>query len=127
MAFRDTGERPESRVGAHVYFSAPKDVAKKGGGTVRGTIVDEIWVPDATRNSEDAHLQSEHSWGRYGFSSQLIKWDNGEESIRLGYWRIREGEKHWNFAAQATVTSSPETVRQLLEQTLAMSSWFEKR
>jgi len=121
MARTDTGEQPRSRIKSRVCFGAPKDVRRKGGGPAWGTIVDEVWVPDTQATSQE----SSGSWGDYGFCAQRIQWDAGGESIRLGYWRRRAGEKHWSFASQTTVTSNPQTIRRLLEATLARD-WFSR-
>jgi hypothetical protein len=69
-------------------------------------------------------MDDPHDWGDYSFASQLIRWDSGEHSIRLAYYRRRTGENHWEFASQMTVNSDPATIKLLLERTLAQAAWF---
>ncbi len=115
MSHKHTGEIPTSRIGQRVHFGPPGDVKKKGGGGTSGTILDEVWTLGA----------KEASWGRYCFFSQLIKWDyDGKRTIRLGYYRRRKGEKHWEFGSQTTVNSAPKIVRALLTRTLAKKAWY---
>jgi len=66
-------------------------------------------------------------WGDYSFCSQLIKWDSGEYSIRLAYYRRRIGEDWWEFASQTTVSSDWRTIKELLGLTLAKKSWFREK
>ena len=115
------GSVPDTTIGKAVWFGSPGDVKKSGGKPAHGVVVDEIWVGDSTVDSSDSPL----SWGKYQFVAQRIKWDAGHYSIRLGYYRQRVDENHWEFAGQTTITSNPHTMRALLEQTLAKSEWFE--
>jgi hypothetical protein len=115
MPHRHPGKTPNARIGKRVHFGPPGDVKKKGGSGMTGTIIDEVWVVDGgPRRSR---------WGRYCFFSQLIRWDSGRRTIRLGYYRKRAGEHHWEFGSQTTVNSTPATIRKLLRQTLA-KDWF---
>ncbi len=104
--------------GKRVYFGPPRDVGGKGGAGVSGKIIDEVWVPDVEATTDG-------SWGRYCFFAQLIKWDSGKDSIRLGYFRRRAGESHWEFGSQTTINSNPQTIHELLRQTLAKQEWFK--
>jgi hypothetical protein len=94
MAKTDIGTIPNSRVGKAVCFGAPRDVAKKGGGATIGQVTDEIWVPAGGKQPEAPSEESNHGWGQYCFCAQRIVWENGERSIRLGYFRRRVGEPH---------------------------------
>jgi len=115
MSHKHTGEMPTSRIGQRVHFGPPGDVKKKGGGGTSGTILDEVWTLGA----------KEASWDSYCFFSQRIKWDyDGSYTIRLGYYRRRRGEKHWEFGSQTTVNSTPKIVRALLTRTLAKKAWY---
>lgn len=111
------GPQPDRMVGRTVFFGPPGDVRKKGQTGVSGVIEDEVWVPDLEQDPNA-------SWGEYCFFAQCIRWDSGNRSIRLGYYRRRAGEKHWEFASQTTVTSNPRTIQALLQRTLDKSDWF---
>jgi hypothetical protein len=111
------GPQPDPMKGKTVYFGPPRDVGEKGGAGVSGVIEDEVWAPDI-----DPHPNA--SWGEYCFFAQSIRWDSGNHSIRLGYYRRRAGEKHWEFASQTTINSNPRTIQALLERTLAKRAWF---
>jgi hypothetical protein len=82
-------------------------------------VIDEIWVPSEGKEPEAPPTEGDHAWGQYCFCAQRILWENGERSIRLGYFRRRVGEPHWEFAGQTTITTDPATMKELLEQTLA--------
>ena len=110
---KHTGKSPKSRIGKRVIFGPPGDVKKKGGGGTTGTIKDEVW----------ALGDKAGPWGRYCFFAQLIRWEYGKRSIRLGYYRKRMGEHHWEFGSQTTINSSPATIRKLLTETLA-KDWY---
>ena len=112
------GSQPDPMKGNRVYFGPPGDVRRNRGGGVAGKIIDEVWVPDAEATTDG-------TWGRYSFFAQLIRWDSGKKSIRLGYFRRRVGESHWEFGSQTTINSNPRTIRDLLNQTLAKQEWFE--
>ncbi len=112
------GSQPDPMKGKRVYFGPPRDVGGKGGAGVSGKIIDEVWVPDVEATTDG-------SWGRYCFFAQLIKWDSGKDSIRLGYFRRRAGESHWEFGSQTTINSNPQTIHELLRQTLAKQEWFK--
>jgi hypothetical protein len=77
------------------------------------------------QSHDDPNPDSKLSWGEYCFCAQLIRWDHDRHSIRLGYFRRRKGESHWEFASQTTVNSDPKTIGHLLGATLAKPSWFE--
>src|SRR5437763_15197610 len=121
MGFAKIKGNLTSRQGRRVKFGAPQDVQAKEGGAARGTVVDDVWA-DETLNSSPMHKnpcdRGIHCWGDYSFFSQLIEWDepstDGKHSIRLGYWRRRCGEDHWEFAGQMTVTSDCDSVRTLM-------------
>jgi hypothetical protein len=97
----------------------------------KGKIVDEVWVdpwldetpvhPPGCTGIPDGDGQC---WGDYAFCAQLIEWDYGKRSIRLAYYRRRCGELNWQYASQMTVDFYPETIKVLLENTLAKSDWF---
>jgi hypothetical protein len=106
--------------GKTVLFGPPGDVRRKGGSGISGRIMDEVWV-------SDAESETDGTWGNYCFFAQLIKWDSGRDSIRLGYYRRRVGEMHWEFASQTTINSSPRTILELLQQTLAKREWFTRK
>lgn len=107
---------PDSRIGKCVVFRPPNDVKKRGGLNKVGEIVDEIWVPDKQK--------SKSLWRHYCFFAQRIHWNTRQYSIRLGYYRRRKGEDHWEFASQTTVNSNPKTIRRLLMETLSRGKWF---
>lgn len=113
-----------TKVGKRVKFRAPKDVKKNGGKAMSGTIIDETWADPNLNNSPSKTRNNNDDWGDYSFCSQLIKWDNGEYSIRLAYYRRRAGEDKWEFASQTTVNSDWKTIKLLLEKTLSMKKWF---
>ena len=119
-----------SRVDREVNFGAPKDVRERGGSGSKGEIVDEVWDrPLDEINSVPIHgsdcAPGIGCCGDYAFCSQLIKWQDGTYSIRLAYYRRRHGEDWWEFGSQMTVNSDRQTVRQLLERTLARAEWFQ--
>jgi hypothetical protein len=117
-----------SRIGRHVRFGAPGDVRAKGGSSVGGTILDEVWTnPELNASSPHQQPCDTHCWGDYAFCSQLIQWSDGSRnwrSIRLAYYRRRCGEDAWEYAAQMTVNAEPEEIKALCEKTLAKNSWF---
>ena len=116
------GEMPESRIGKRVHFGLPGDVKKKTGGDgPHGTIKDEVWT---LGEEETAEAPPGQSWGRYCFFSQLIEWDSGKRTIRLGYYRRRAGETHWEFGSQTTINAAPATIRALLAGTIVKSEWY---
>ena len=106
---------PSSRINERVTFGAPGDVKKRGGAGVSGTIEDEVFVLDEA---------SRGKWGKYCYFAQLIQWDSGRRLIRLGYYRKRAGETHWEFESPTTIDSSTATIRKLLALTLAQKGWF---
>lgn len=123
---RHLGVLPDSMIGSRVRFGPPGDVKRKGGGAIYGTVLDEVrQLDDKSRSGTRGH--SSRSWGRYCFFAQLIEWDDRPRSIRLGYFRKRTGEKHWEFASQTTVNSEPPIVRGLLVKVLAKRKWFKSR
>jgi hypothetical protein len=115
-----------SRIGRIVTFSSPKDVAKRGGARRTGTIVDEVWANEAVNRRDPRKLTKKDDWGDYSFCAQLIEWDDDPDvrSIRLGYFRRRAGEQHWEFAAQMSSTSDVKTMERLFKKTLKKSEWF---
>jgi hypothetical protein len=102
-------------IGKPVTFGPPGDVRRNGGRGIRGIVKDEVWVTDRTAPG---------TWGEYAFFAQWIHWDSGRRSIRLGYYRRRVGERHWEFGSQTTISSNAETIKDLLKATLAKRDWF---
>jgi len=111
------GARPDSMIGKPVHFGPPGDVRAGGGTGSTGLVEDEVWVLDLEGDPGAP-------WGEYSFFAQRIRWEEGGYSIRLGYYRKRMGEKHWEFGSQTTVNSNPKTIRKLLEDTLGRRDWF---
>jgi hypothetical protein len=120
-----------TRIGRPVRYSAPKDVHGRGGKAVWGVIEDEVWADESLNTSPARPCEGIEDWGDYSFCAQLIKWNprpdlpDGEHSIRLAYYRRRAGEDWWEFAGQTTVSSDCQTIKALLEKTLARTQWFE--
>jgi len=107
MGFAKIRGKLTPRIGYPVNFGAPKDVARTSGKAVSGTIIDEVWA-DPDLNKSEPHTTCEASsecWGDYSFCAQLIKWDHGEASIRLAYYRRGCGEDYWEYASQTTVNA----------------------
>lgn len=129
MGFAKIKGQLSSRIGCEVNFSAPKDVHAKGGVAVKGTIVDEVWVNESI-NNDAVHSapcsRGSHCWGDYSFCGQLIKWGDGQHTIRLAYYRRRCGEDFWEYASQMTVNDSWQTMKSLMEKTLAKDTWFQE-
>lgn len=115
-----------SRIGRPVRFGAPNDVRERGGGCAEGTIVDEVWAKPHDNKLPPRKRRGNHDWGDYLFCSQLIRWDDGSYQIRLAYYRRRAGEDWWEFAGQTTVVSERNTIKALLERTLAKKHWFSE-
>lgn len=130
MGFAKIQGKLPTRIGSSVKFGAPGDVKGKGGRGVEGKIVDEVWL-DKVLNNSSPHSQpcrqGPHCWGDYSFCAQLIEWGDKTRDIRLAYYRRPCGENSWEYASQMTVTSAPQTIKALLEKTLAKSAWFQKR
>ena|SRR5262245_12371462 len=124
MRFAKIRGKLVSRVGCPVRYSAPRDVHQAGGEPVYGTIIDEVWAYPEVNNSPARASSGSDDWGDYSFCSQLIRWGDGTHSIRLAYYRRRAGEDDWEYASQMTVSSDPQTIKTLLERTLAKASWF---
>lgn len=125
MGFAKIKGQLTSRIGCRVQFTVPKDVKLRGDGVDYGEIVDEVWAdPDINKSSPRKH-ERENDWGDYSFCAQLIKWDEEEYSIRLAYYRRRAGEDFWEFASQMSVNSNWQTIKALLEKTLAKKQWFK--
>jgi hypothetical protein len=124
MGFAKIHGELTSRIGQPVRFGAPRDVSQRGGGGAEGAIIDEVWADPATNKLPRRAPRSKQDWGDYSFCSQLIRWDDGNHSIRLGYYRRRAGEDWWEFASQTTVVSEWDTIKALLEATLAKKNWF---
>jgi hypothetical protein len=114
---QNLGPRPDSMIGKTVHFGPPGDVKDRGGTGSTGVVEAEVWVPDLEGDPGAP-------WGEYCFFAQRIRWEDGSYSIRLGYYRRRTGEKHWEFGSQTTVNSNPQTIRKLLEDTLGRQDWF---
>jgi hypothetical protein len=93
-------------------------------------IVDEVWA-DPTVNDRPPHATpcSNDCWGDYSFCAQLIRWNHGNpdgnHTIRLAYYRRRCGEDFWEYASQMTVNADWETIKLLVEKTLARTTWFQ--
>jgi hypothetical protein len=110
--------------GVRWHFGPPEDVKRKGAGAGAGTIIDEVWA-DPDLNDAPPHKDCDgQCWGDYSFCSQLIRWDDGTEVIRLAYYRRRCGEDFWEFAAQMTPTAEPEIIKVWFNRTLAKDAWF---
>jgi hypothetical protein len=124
MGFAKIQGNLTSRIGCRVRFGAPRDVHRAGGNPGYGTIIDEVWAYPEVNDASARASEGAHDWGDYSFCSQLIRWDDGADSIRLAYYRRRAGEDHWEFASQMTVNSDPPTIKVLLERTLAKQKWF---
>lgn len=125
--FKHTDSQPNSMIGSKVRYGAPGDVKNRGGAPVEGVIRDEVWELEKGGAPEARHLPEHHGWGEYYFFSQLIEWDNGHHSIRVGYYRRRRGEPNWTFGSQTTVSADPPTIGRLLQRTLAKEGWFKRR
>jgi hypothetical protein len=127
MGFAKIRGKLRPRIGSPVQFGAPKDVVQKGGKPVSGTIIDEVWAdPDVNGVKPHTNCQmGPECWGDYSFCAQLIEWDNGDHSIRLAYYRRRCGEDYWEYASQMTVNSDWATMKNLMERTLAKTTWFQ--
>ena len=124
MGFAKIRGKLVSKVGCRVRFGAPRDVHHAGGAPGYGTIIDEVWAYPEVNDSPARTSGGADDWGDYSFCSQLIRWDDGAHSIRLAYYRRRATEDHWEYASQMTVNADPETIRTLLERTLAKGNWF---
>lgn len=127
MGFAKIRGKLVSRVGCPVRYSAPRDVHQAGGAPGCGTIIDEVWAYPEVNDSATRSSRGTDDWGDYSFCSQLIRWDDGTHSIRLAYYRRRAGEDHWEYASQMTVDADPETIKTLLERTLAKDNWFAEK
>lgn len=124
MGFAKVKGNLTSRIHNRVRFGAPRDVVTKGGRPSFGTVEDEVWATPEINTSPVRQSQNKDDWGDYSFFAQLIKWDDNTHSIRLGYYRRRNGEDCWEFASQTTVNSNWQTVKVLLERTLEKTGWF---
>jgi hypothetical protein len=124
MGFARIRGKLTSRIGTRVRFGAPRDVAAIGGAAGLGTVVDEVWAVPEINDAPSRPAGDPNDWGDYSFCAQLIKWESGEHSIRLAYYRRRAGEDHWEYASQTTVNSDVRTIKVLLERTLARQDWF---
>jgi len=125
MSFAKIKGELTSRIGRPVRFGAPQDVETKGGEAGYGVIVDEVWADPEVNSSSPRVSEHPGDWGDYSFCAQLIKWGEGEFSIRLAYYRRRAGEDYWTFASQTTVNSDWKTIKALLERTLEKTEWFQ--
>jgi hypothetical protein len=115
-------------IGKTVTFKAPK--ATGGAPSRHGKVVDEVWDVDlAHHNNKAVHTQAQHQhcWGDYAFLSQLIEWDSGDRSIRMGYYMRHCGQDGWFFASQMTIEADPSTIEALCKGTLAKLQWFYPR
>jgi hypothetical protein len=130
MAFEIKGTL-QTRIGNRVTYGAPKDVETRGGKSIKGTILDEVWENPAINTCPPKTCTGPDDWGDYSFFAQLIKWDaspdspDGDYSVRLGYYRRRAGTDEWRFAGQTTISSTPAQIKSLLEKTLAKTQWFK--
>jgi hypothetical protein len=125
MGFAKIKGELTSRIGSRVRFGVPKDVQNTKGEAIYGTIIDEVWADPEINKKPPRNRSSEGDWGDYSFCAQLIKWDNGDYSIRLAYYRRRAGEDYWEYASQMTVNSDWRTIKALLEKTLSKKNWFK--
>ncbi len=114
----------ESHIGKTVTVRASPSV--RDGKKRVGKIVDEVWPDDSQLDPRRHGHDEPNCWGYYAFCSQLIEWEDDGYSIRLAYYRRPCKGARWQFASQTTINTSPRTVRQLLERTLARIDWFTK-
>ena len=119
-----------SRINRPVTFNPPRDKAKQGAPPSHGTIIDKTRA-DPSINRSPPHKRpctnGPGCWGDYSFFAQLTRWDHGQHSIRLGYYRRPCGEDVWRFASQTTVTAEWWKIKPLLRRTLAKAGWFRER
>lgn len=125
MGFAKIYGRLTSRIGRTVRFGAPRDVSGAGGGAGYGVIIDEVWADPEVNSLPPRPRRDPDDWGDYSFCAQLIRWSETYFTIRLAYYRRRPGEDYWEFASQTTVNAEWRTIKALLENTLAMTSWFQ--
>jgi hypothetical protein len=115
----------ESRIGKPVVFKAPPSLP--GARKLIGKVVDEVWANENQRDPRRHNHDDPNCWGHYAFFAQLIEWQEGGHSIRLGYYRLPCKGSHWIFAGQTTIETKLSTVKHLLELTLARGDdWFSK-
>ena len=112
-----------SKIGTKVNFTTPKSV-RDTASPVQGTVKDEVWHDEALLKSPPRPASSAGDWGDYAYFSQLIEWDNGEKSIRLGYYYRAPEKTQWRFGSQWTIEDSPATIGALIEKTLQRKEWF---
>lgn len=127
MGFAKIKGKLKSRIGATVRFGAPRDVASAGGKASHGTVIDEIWADPSLNRSRSRKPTGPNDWGDYSFCAQLIKWNDGDFSIRLAYYRRRAGEDYWEYASQTTVNSDWRTIKSLLTRALTKEGWFRDK
>jgi len=113
-----------SRVNRRVRFGVPRDIERAGGAPEYGVIVDEIWADPEINRKPPRPSTGTRDWGDYSFCSQLIRWNNGEYSIRLAYYRRQAGGSIWRYASQTTVNVDWRSIKLLLNRTLTKTSWF---
>ena len=120
MAKKKAGEKPlaiegelTTRIGKWVRFKPPDDVAKAGGTDLRGQIIDEVWADPELNKSEPS--SDVHLWGDHSFFAQLIRIENGDHLVRLGFYRRRKGTNLWQFAGQTTISTVPATAKKLMD------------
>jgi len=82
----------------------PRRVKFKG---YRGHVIDEVWIQEDFDDLD------------YRFFIQQIRWDDGEESIRIAYYTRPHGtdDTQWGFANRAP-NIYPENLRELIRRAM---------
>lgn len=99
---------PTSRIGNPVYFVPPEAVP--GGKPREGKIIDEIWsevIPDS-------------EWGWYVYTSQIIRWQSDDTSVRLTYYYMPHGNQDWVFGGQYSIEENLNDMELFLSKTLML-------
>jgi len=120
----------ESKIGKPVKYKPPRDMGRRKKKAKTGIIIDELWTDPKIdkRRIHTAQCRQRRTpigcWGDYAFCAQLIRWDHGEHSIRLAYYRRRCTEDNWEYASQMTVDALWPTIKKLANKTLKKKEWF---
>ena len=82
---------------------------RKSGKYRKGLVLKEVGIPE-----------SHPVEGDYWKLIQLIKWDDGEEFIRFGYYVKDYGasEKHWRYGSQTTLQLPRPLAKKLVRMAL---------
>lgn len=104
------------RDGKSVTFAPPRAVEE--GAFRTGTVKESV--------RSGPHKDNE--WGYYLYFSELIEWDDDSKSksIRLAYYYAPFGANRWLWGGQYSIEDSPAIIKELLEETLKRTNWFEK-